>query len=60
VIIPVRWDHSEVTSRMPAIGSRNAAGFTPTSRTAAKVWSAASPMTERTITTSAVIATVAT
>ena len=33
VIIPVRWDHSEVTSRMPATGSRKAAGFSPTSRT---------------------------
>ena len=33
VIIPVRWDHSEVTSRMPAIGSRTAAGLSPTSRT---------------------------
>ena len=31
---------------MPAIGSRTAAGFTPTSRMAAKVWSAASPTTD--------------
>ena len=45
VIIPVRWDHSEVTSRIPAIGSSTAAGCSPTSRTAAKVWSAASPTT---------------
>src|SRR4051794_23941000 len=60
VIIPVRWDHSEVTSRMPAIGSRTAAGFTPTSSTAANVWSAASPTTARTATTSTVRATVAT
>ena len=45
VIIPVRWDHSEVTSRMPATGSRTAAGCSPTSSTAANVWSAASPVT---------------
>ena len=33
VIIPVRWDHSEVTSRMPRTGSRTAAGCSPASRT---------------------------
>ncbi len=37
VIIPVRWDHSEVTSRMPVTGSSTAAGCRPTSRTPAKV-----------------------
>ena len=60
VIIPVRWDHSEVTSRMPATGSRTAAGFTPSVRTEAKVWSAAVPATERPITATTVSATVAT
>ena len=33
VISPVRWDHSEVTSRMPSTGSRMAAGCSPASRT---------------------------
>src|SRR5215212_8067983 len=37
VIIPVRWDHSEVTSRIPVIGSSTAAGCSPTSRTPTKV-----------------------
>ena len=37
VIIPVRCDHSEVTSRIPATGSRNAAGLTAMLRTSAKV-----------------------
>ena len=46
VIMPVRCVHSEVTSRMPAIGSRTAAGLIPTSRTPAKVRSAASPRGE--------------
>src|SRR5215216_485524 len=59
VIIPVRCDHSEVTSRMPTTGSRTAAGFTATLRTAAKLWSAASPTTERRTTAITVIATVA-
>ena len=46
VIIPVRWDHSEVTSRMPTTGSRMAAGCSPASRTDWNVWSAASPTTQ--------------
>src|SRR4051794_39716988 len=37
VIIPVRCDHSEVTRRIPVIGSSTAAGCSPTSRTPAKV-----------------------
>jgi DNA-binding NarL/FixJ family response regulator len=40
VIIPVRWDHSEVTSRIPTTGSRTAAGFSPTSRTEANAFDA--------------------
>ena len=60
VIIPVRWDHSEVTSRIPATGNSTAAGRRPTLRTEAKVWSAASPATERAMTATTVIATVAT
>jgi hypothetical protein len=60
VIIPVRWDHSEVTSRIPTTGSSTAAGSSPTLRTEAKVWSAASPVTERAMTATRVVATVAT
>ena len=60
VIIPVRWDHSEVTSRMPTTGSSTAAGCSPMPRMEAKVWSAASPVTVRAITATTVIATVAT
>jgi hypothetical protein len=59
VSIPVRWVDSDVTSRTPAIGRRTAAGLIPTSRTPAKVRSAASPRARRRTTTSAVSATVA-
>jgi hypothetical protein len=60
VIMPVRWDHSDVTSRMPATGSRTAAGCSPTVRMEAKVWSVAFPAITRTRTTNAVSATMAT
>ncbi len=60
VIRPVRCVHSDVTSRMPTIGSRAAAGCSPTLRIETKVWSAASPTAARTATAITVIATIAT
>src|SRR4051794_2542266 len=60
VISPVRWDDSEVTSRMPRTGSRTADGCSPASRTDWNVWSAASPTSKRTTTTTTVSATMAT
>src|ERR671933_699415 len=60
VISPVRWDHSEVTSRMPSTGSRTADGWSLASRTDWNVWLALSPTTRRTTTTTTVSATMAT
>src|SRR5215208_8382608 len=60
VISPVRWVHSEVTSRMPRTGNRTAAGCSPASTTDWNVWSAASPTSKRTTTTTTVSATMAT